>query len=135
MKNFMCIPVVFFLLISLSAPASASITAVRALDVERMTSPATLKAAQELMKATFTDAASAGAPGFELQKLLLEKSGACISRIVEAQHTHALPAATALELLAHNRELISAILEHNQGIVAGLQEHSLDGMQNTEQFF
>ena len=135
MKNSMSIPIVLFLLISLSAPVSASINAVRALDVERMTSPATLKAAQELMNATFTDAAAAGAPGFELQKLLLEKSGACISRIVEVQHTHALPTATALELLAHNRKLITTILEHNQGIVAALQEHNLDGMQNTEQFF
>ena len=115
--------------------AASSTTAIRALDIERMTSPAALKAAQELMKVSFAEAAAAGNPDFELQKLLLEKSGGCISRIVEAQHTHALPTATAMDLLAHNRKLLTEILQHNQGIVSDLQEHSLDSMQNTEGFF
>jgi len=134
-KTYFCIAA-FFVLASLAAPpaASASVAAVRALDVERM-SPAALKAAQDLMKATFTEAVSKGAPGFELQKLLLEKSGQCISRIVDVQHKQTLPVAGALKLLAQNRELISAILRHNQGIVTDIQEHRLDAMQDTAAFF
>jgi len=129
------IKAILFLLISLSTPAAAApITAVRALDIDRMTSPASLKAAQELMMATFTDAV-AGKPDFKLQKLLLEKSGACISQIIEAQHTHSITPSKALELLSQNTKLLNNILQHNQNIIADLQENSLDGMQDTAVFF
>jgi len=134
-KTYRFVPAILFLLASLSATAGAApVAAVRALDIERMTSASSLKAAQELMAATFTDAA-AGKPDFALQKLLLEKSGDCISRIVEAQHAQKLTAASALKLLAQNRKLLTAILEHNQGIVADLQEHRLDSMKDTAAFF
>ncbi|MBM4311922.1 MAG: tetratricopeptide repeat protein [Deltaproteobacteria bacterium] len=134
MKTHALIPAIV-LLISLAAPLAArgSITAVRALDVERMASPASLKAAQELMQATF--AAAGSAPGFELQKLLIEKAGHCISSIIDAQHKQSLPVAEAQKLLVQNRELLGAILRHNQQIVADMQEQRLDSMQNTEAFF
>ena len=135
MKTNNYIKAILFLLISLSTPAvAAPIASVRALDIDRMTSPASLKAAQELMMATFTEAV-AGKPGFALQKLLLEKSGACISQIVEAQHTHTITPSRALELLSQNTKLLNNILQHNQNIIADLQENSLDGMQDTETFF
>lgn len=135
MKTYFCIAAILVLASVAVPPAAAgTLAAVRALDVERM-SPAALKAAQDLMQATFTDAASGGAPGFELQKILLEKSGLCISRIVDAQHKQTLPVAGALKLLAQNRELLSAILRHNQDLVADIQEHRLDAMQDTSAFF
>jgi Tfp pilus assembly protein PilF len=116
-------------------PAAASMAAVRALDVEKMSSPAALKAGHELMRATFADAAAAGTPGYELQKLLLEKAGGSISSIVESRYAQKLSADVARDLLKLNRELLSAILRHNQNIVADFQEHRLDSMPDTAGFF
>ena len=76
---------------------------------------------------------------YDLQKLILEKSGACISKLVAFEKNTRQRTAPGKQqvkdLFLANRELIRQILASNEKVTRDLQENVLDGMKDPWAFF
>lgn len=119
------------------AEASSLSGAVSGLKVDQVSSFNEMKAALTLLQSCSLEAKQKNQFAFNLQKLILTKSGACISRIVEIEQQADLTHKTekARSLFLTNRKVIKEILAWNQQKVEDLQENKLDQMEDTASFF
>ncbi len=107
------------------------------LKVDQISSFKKMKAALDLLKSSSLEAKKGNQFTFNLQKLILLKSGECISKIVEIeqQAAHQKKREKDRDLFLTNRGIIKGILTWNQKKIEDLQENKLDQMEDTTDFF
>ena len=122
---------VFFLAVYFSSQqvyASSLSGAVNGLTVNQISSFQEMQTALNLLRSCCREAKQKNQFTFDLQKLILSKSGECTSRIVELeqQANQQTKREEAKSLFSENRNLIKDILDWNQKTVEDLQENKLD---------
>ena len=119
------------------AEASSLSGDVSKLKVDQISSFKKMKAALDLLKSSSLEAKKKNQFTFNLQKLILLKSGECISKIVEIeqQAAHQKKREKDRDLFLTNRGIIKGILTWNQKKIEDLQENKLDQMEDTTDFF
>jgi len=131
-----------FFLSSLLTPAILPCRAsdsIQQLHVEQIRSLDEMRAALGLLKKSTARALEKKEGTYGLQKLILEKSGACISQLVSFQNNS--PQGTSpggqevKDLFLQNRDVIKEILASNEMITRDLQENRLDRMKDPLAFF
>lgn len=129
------------LLLVCSAPpktrAASLAGAVDGLSVGQISSFQEMQTALNLLASCCREAKQKGTFTFSLQKIILSKSGECISRIVELeqQTDQQKKREEAKSLFSENRKLIKDILDWNQATVLDMQENRLDQMEDEAAFF
>jgi len=131
---------VIFLAVSLPCQqiyASSLSGAVKGLAVDQISSFQEMQTALNLLRSCCREAKQKNQFTFSLQKLILSKSGECISRIVELeqQANQQTKREEAKSLFSENRNVIKDILDWNQKKVEDLQENKLDQIEDTAAFF
>jgi tetratricopeptide (TPR) repeat protein len=125
---------------SCTAARAASFSgALPGLQAEQISSTAQMRTALDLIGASFAEARDRGQLTFELQKLIIAKSGECISRLSEMTQD-ALPAGDGRQeelrsLFKQNRETLKALHDYNQKKVEKLAEDKLDTVTDQIAFF
>jgi tetratricopeptide (TPR) repeat protein len=121
------------------AEASSLSSAVKGLKVDQISSFNEMKAALSLLQSCCLEAKQKNQFGYSQQKLILSKSGECISRMVTLEQRPNLTQQTkgekARSLFLINENIIKEILGWNQKKVEDLQEKKLDQMEDTTAFF
>jgi tetratricopeptide (TPR) repeat protein len=119
------------------AEASSLSGAVSGLKVDQISSFNQMKTALTLLQSCSQEAKQKNLFTFSLQKLILSKSGECISKIVEIeqQADNQIKREEARALFLTNRNIIKSILTWNQKKVEDLQENKLDQIEDTTAFF
>lgn len=132
--------VIAFLICCMSAieiRASSLSDQVEQLDVDRMSSLGSIKTAVALLDRSTRE--TIGGDDFNLQKLVLMKSGACVSKLASLRNDPAQRAGTFTqekkELFLANREVINRIYTRNEKTIREFQENRLDQMQDPLKFF
>jgi tetratricopeptide (TPR) repeat protein len=117
--------------------ASSLSGAVKGLAVDQISSFQEMQTALNLFRSCCREAKQKNQFTFSLQKLILSKSGECISRIVELeqQSNQQTKREAAKSLFSENRNVIKEILDWNQKTVEDLQENKLDQIEDTAVFF
>ena len=117
--------------------ASSLSGAVNGLTVDQISSFQEMQTALNLLSSCCREAKQKNQFTFDLQKLILSKSGECTSRIVELeqQANQQTKREEAKSLFSENRNLIKDILDWNQKTVEDLQENKLDQIGDTAAFF
>ena len=117
--------------------ASSLSGAVNGLTVDQISSFQEMQAALSLLRSCCREAKKKNQFTFDLQKLILSKSGECTSRIVELeqQANQQTKREDAKSLFLENRKVIKDILDWNQRKVEDLQESKLDQIADTAAFF
>jgi len=135
--------VVLFLIFLIShypcqrAEASSLSGGVSGLKVDQISSFEEMKAALTILQSCCLEAKQKNQFTFSLQKLVLSKSGECVSRIIELeqQADHKTRGEEAKALFLTNRGVIKEVSVWNQKKIEDLQEHTLDQMQDPNAFF
>jgi lipopolysaccharide biosynthesis regulator YciM len=106
--------------------------------------PATFKSVQETEKAVLLiaqnqkEALAINEMSFDFQKLILSKSGECISALVAVQtrssDNHAYNKQKEKEIFLNLRKILKQILTSNEKIVSDLQENTLDTLNDPASF-
>jgi hypothetical protein len=108
------------------------------LRADQISTPAQLRTAFDLIGSCFTEARDRGQLTFDLQKLIIAKSGECISRLSEIMQD-ADPAGSSREelrpLFKQCRETLKALYDYNQKKVERLAEDKLDTVADQAAFF
>jgi len=109
------------------------------LQADQINSPAQMRTALDLIRACFTEARDRGQLTLELQKLIIAKSGECISRLSEIMQD-ADPAAGGRQeelkaLFMQCRDTLTAIHDYNRKKVEKLAEDKLDTVKDQAAFF
>jgi len=119
------------------AEASSLSGAVSGLDVNKISLFNQMKTALTLLQSCSQEAKQKNLFTFSLQKLILSKSGECISKIVEIeqQADNQTKREEARALFLTNRNIIKSILTWNQEKIEDLQENKLDQIEDTTAFF
>ncbi len=124
----------------LTAACAASFSgALPGLQADQISSTSQMRTALDLIGSCFADARDRGQLTFELQKLVIAKSGECISRLSEMiQDTE--PAAGSRQeelrsLFKQSRETLKAVHDYNQKKVEKLAEDKLDTVKDQAAFF
>lgn len=132
--------VIAFLICCLSASeirASSLSDQVEHLDVDRMSSLGSIKTAVALLDRSTRE--TIGGDDFILQKLVLMKSGACVSKLASLRNDPAQRAEMFTqekkELFLANREVINRIYTRNEKTIREFQENRLDQMKDPLKFF
>lgn len=117
--------------------ASPLLAAVSGLKVDQISSLKEMSATLTILQSCCLKAKQKNQLTFSLQKLILSKAGACISKIVELeqQSDYKAKREEARSLLLKDRDVIKDILTWNQNKVEDLQENKLDQMEDTNAFF
>ncbi len=122
-----------------TAEASSLPGAVKGLRVDEISSFDRMKTALALLKSCSKEARTKNRFPFSLQKLVLSKTGECVSKIIILEQGSEQPYKTKTEtaraLLLTGRQVVKEILLWNQKKVLYLQENELDHMQDTDTFF
>lgn len=116
--------------------SSLSVT-VSGLKEDQISSLKELRATLTILQSCYLKATQNNQLTFSLQKLILSKAGACISKIIELEQKSSYKAKRdeARSLLLKDRDVIKDILVWNQNKVEDLQENKLDQMEDTSTFF
>ena len=121
------------------AEASSLSGAVSKLGVNKISSFNQMKAALDLLKSSSLEAQQKNQFTFLFQKLILSKSGECISRMAAIEQQSDLTLKTKRDkvkaLFLTNRDTIKGVLTWNQKKIEDLQENKLDQMEDTTDFF
>ncbi len=140
----------FFLLIGFFVAALGEMSARQAhagsfsgalpgLQADQIDSTAQMRTALDLIGTCFSDARDRGQLTFNLQKLIITKSGECISRLSEImQEADSAPDSRQEELrllFKRSRETLHAIYDYNQKKVEKLAEDKLDTVKDQAAFF
>jgi tetratricopeptide (TPR) repeat protein len=117
--------------------ASSLSGAVNGLTVDQISSFQEMQTALNLLRSCCREAKQKNQFTFDLQKLILSKSGECTSRIVELeqQANQQTKREEAKSLFSENRNVIKDILDWNQKTIEDLQENKLDQIGDTAAFF
>ena len=117
--------------------ASSLSGAVKGLAVDQIASLQEMQTALNVLRSCCREAKQKNEFTFDLQKLILSKSGECTSRIVELeqQANQQTKREEAKSLFSENRNIIKDILDWNQGTVLDFQENKLDQIVDTAAFF
>ena len=126
-------------LLVLGAGISFAANSVRMLDAAKVKSVFDMKSAIRLIVEHHQTAAGSSPSSFEIQKLLLNKTGECISRLVTL-HAEASPVSSHLkenekQIFLMIREFLKKTLSENEKIIWDYQEHTLDKLENPSAFF
>jgi tetratricopeptide (TPR) repeat protein len=119
--------------------ASSLLEKTRQLDIGKIGSLTDMKAAIESLNKSMTDAINVDMLTFELQRLVLMKSGECISKLASFLKSNGHNEETFKQekknLFLTNRDLIKRIMDRNKRIIRDFQENLLDRMEDPLAFF
>ena len=109
------------------------------LQTDQINSTAQMRTALDLIGSCFTEARDRGQLTFDLQKLVIAKSGECISRLSEMQQ-EADPATGSRQeelraFFRQSRDTLTAVHDYNQKKVEKLAEDKLDTVTDQAAFF
>ncbi|MCX5886200.1 MAG: hypothetical protein NT096_09880, partial [Proteobacteria bacterium] len=119
--------------------ASSLSDAVSGLNIEHINSVDEMKSVLSRLQSCVAEAQKKDQFTFDLQKLILAKSGECISKLAECEQQADLSQKAKRDeiraLFSRNRDVLKGILSFNQKKIDYLQENKLDQMKDTSAFF
>ncbi len=136
---FALITAILFFCALLPAEASSLAGAVKGLNPGQINSLTTMKTALQLLQTAHLETAKNDTPDLKLQRLIVEKSGECVSRIIllvqKSDSRGKTKKETASKLFALNNKIITGVLGTIRREVEQLQENKLDNLEDTTAFF
>ena len=127
-----------FCILVLGAGSSIASSGVSRLDATKIQSVSEMNSAIELIVKNHHPSAGSAQASFESQKILLNKTGECISRLVTL-HAKAAPVSKQLKekekrIFFVIRDFLKQTLSENEKIIWDIQEHTLDKLEDPSPF-
>ena len=119
--------------------STAAASGVNALSIERMKSPADVAGALDLLQSKFAEAKGQNSLSFDMQKMIVLKSGDCITRLVELSQKADMSQAAQQEefkkLFLKNAELLRQMIAYNRSRIDDVLEDKLGGTADKSSFY